>query len=361
MDTLSTLRFWLWDVEPIRYYASSTVVALAVVLLPRFIVKAIGNCTWGSRYVVWALKHLPAAWTEDFGPPLIFSANMVGFWRFLIFIAGDILFHINHPVAQFIGVMLIALALALDRLDGRIAEVCGQKTLFGQWWDPLLDKLTLSLLSVDMIITCMLAPAIKQLVSPLVNGNLLLAALALPQMIIILLILGTLITAEVVGTLGRPPFNRWKERCITIGATGFGKMKFLTMAVYCMITLPVRMGWFQTPSWGIYTFLLMSDALALLSVASRYRYEREWINQFVAATTKPFRHTKRNNVLFVFGHLLREALRRIYRFFGARISFVRKRQRPSLPATGIAAPNGIYPPPGAITTAQSPENHNPSV
>jgi len=284
METLSQLRYWLWDVEPIRYYISGAIVGVAVILLPRKFIIALGNCKFATKQVAWVINRLPKTWVEDFGEPLIFSANMIGFWRLLIFYIGYALFYSANPELQYIGMILLALGLAMDRLDGRIAQLCGQQTKFGEWWDPLLDKLTLTILVIDMGIRCGLEPwPVK------------------------LLAISVMAAAELAGIMVRPPFNCWVRFRKTIRATGIGKMKFLGMAVYTLVVLPNIKGWFQTPAWGLWFYMALNAAMAVLSVASRFNYPWRWVNRLVEVTTKPFLHIRRNELQIVFG--------RIWRFF----------------------------------------------
>ena len=327
MEILSWIRTWLWDVEPLRYYVSAFVVSLAVVLLPERAVKAIGTTTIGSGVLKKLFSHLPQKWQEAFGPVLLFCANMVSVWRLFIFWVGYCLFHHHDPLIRYIGFVLMSLGLALDRLDGRIAELCGQKTAFGEWFDPLIDKFTLTVIVVDValswispqlwpvIITCLreIITALPHLWDiatiffrfiAVMNATLWAVLLiALPCIIVIII-------AEIMGILVRPPFNLWSGRRKTVKATGIGKMKFLLMAVYLMVALPSHMNWFKTPSWGIYTYLIMSALLAILSVASRFVYRQAWLNKLVEASTKPFLHIKRNNVKIYFGRVWRLFFRR---------------------------------------------------
>ncbi len=287
MEMLSQLRYWLWDVEPIRYYASGVIVAVAVILLPRKFIIALGNCKLAAKQVAWVINRLPRAWVEDFGPPLIFSANMIGLWRLLIFYVGYGLFYTANPTVQYIGYDLLVLGLAMDRLDGRIAQLCGQQTRFGEWWDPLLDKLTLTILVIDMGIRSGVEPwSLK------------------------LLAISVMAAGELAGILVRPPFNCWVRWRKTVRATGIGKMKFLAMAVYTLVVLPRVKGWFQTPDWGLWFYMAMNAAMAVLSVASRFNYPWNWVNRLVKVTTKPFLHIKRNEVQIVFGRLWRFFFRR---------------------------------------------------
>jgi phosphatidylglycerophosphate synthase len=286
MQALLWIRTWLWDVEPIRYYISALVVSLAVVLLPRKTVIALGNTAIGSGILKQPISRLPPKWQESFGPVLMFSANMVSVWRLLIFWVGYILFHFQNPIDQYIGFCLMALGIAMDRLDGRIAQICGQITAFGEWFDPLIDKLTLTVIVVDLALVCLIPPVWHSLM------------IGLPCIMIIVI-------AEITGILVRPPFDLWSRRRKSVKATGIGKMKFLLMGVYLLVALPIYMNWFKIPSWGIYYYLIMCGLLATLSVASRFVYPWKWVNKLVQASNKPFLHIKRNDVKIYFGRLWR--------------------------------------------------------
>jgi phosphatidylglycerophosphate synthase len=244
--------------------------------------------------IVVAALAIPRSILEWIGAKRFLSPNWISIWRLPVFYIGAVLYWSGFTFA---GYCVVVFAFAMDRLDGKVADVLeekigrvivypeqieGEKEWRYKWrcWkvalnhpgrtkegaslDPLIDKLT--------VIPMMAVFAFKGILSPY--------------------LIVAMVLAEAAGTLIRPPFDIAPQYVRSGRATFVGKIKFLlhgltligglTVEHKFLVFPRINFRWFETSSLNLFLFVVL--VLSVLSVFSRLDLGKK-LNRLVDALT----------------------------------------------------------------------------
>ena len=112
--------------------------------MERFLVIIIGAAI-GVAFFIWFSKMVKRDSMKQFimDNLWLLHPNAICYWRVSMAIVGFFMyFFTDHEVIKSIAIIIFTFAAILDGVDGVVARSCNLGTTWGEWLDPMCDKLT---------------------------------------------------------------------------------------------------------------------------------------------------------------------------------------------------------------------------
>lgn len=109
--------------------------------MERFIVIAL-SCALGTSFYIWFVRMMKRQFMHDFiyAHQWLLHPNAICYWRTGMALIGLVLYFFTS--FQDLAIIIFTFAAILDGVDGVVARGCGLGTRWGEWLDPMCDKLT---------------------------------------------------------------------------------------------------------------------------------------------------------------------------------------------------------------------------
>lgn len=109
--------------------------------MERFIVIAI-SCALGTGFYIWFVKMMKKQSMHDYihANYWLLHPNSICYWRTGMAIVGLVLYFFTGQ--QSLAILIFTVAAIMDGVDGVVARGCNLGTRWGEWLDPMCDKLT---------------------------------------------------------------------------------------------------------------------------------------------------------------------------------------------------------------------------
>ncbi len=109
--------------------------------MQRFLVISIASCV-GIGFYYWSSKIVKKKWMQDYIHAHLWflHPNSICYWRAaMAFVAYACYFLLGY---QSLGIFIFTFSAVSDGIDGLVARNCNLVTRWGEWLDPMCDKLT---------------------------------------------------------------------------------------------------------------------------------------------------------------------------------------------------------------------------
>ncbi|PIE61621.1 MAG: phosphatidylserine synthase [Desulfobacterales bacterium] len=100
------------------------------------------SAAFGTSFFLWFSKAVKQEKMQQFvfANTWLMSPNAICYWRTALAALGFLLYFVFHLEAM--GIFIFTFAAILDGVDGVVARACNLVSPWGEWLDPMCDKLT---------------------------------------------------------------------------------------------------------------------------------------------------------------------------------------------------------------------------